>query len=367
MKVLHILNELRFSGMEMMLDNSFEEWKRHEVEIEILATGVEKGEAYSLLSEKGYALTHISFVGQRIKAFLELRKFLKEKKFDVVHIHTEANFLIHVLNAYFAGSRNIIRTFHSIFYPRFLGKMRRMVDRLIASFFSVRYVSVGDSVSNNESIKFFTKSKIIYNWFDTNRFKDFKVQTKKDIREKLSLSNDVFVITSIGNCSSIKRHELIFEALAKLPKSINWVYLHAGRENKNCNERELAKELSIYDRCMFMGLISNAEEVLAISDVYIMSSVIEGLSIAALESIASGVPTLLTKVPGLKDILKLVPESIGYEANSDELSTKIVDVYKLSAEEKKELSIELIRKSNELFSISSGVKNYVNFYKRNLN
>ena len=349
------------------MDNSFEEWKRQEVEIEILSTGIEKGEAYSLLSAKGYSLAHISFVGRRIKAFLELRKYLKEKQFDVIHIHTEANFLIHVLNAYFAGSRNIIRTFHSIFYPRFLGKMRRLVDRLIASFFSVRYISVGDSVSNNESIKFFTKSKIIYNWFDTNRFKEFNVEAKKEIREKLSLSNDIFVITSIGNCSNIKRHELIIEGLIKLPKSIDWVYLHAGRENKNCSERKLAKELGVYDRCMFMGLISNAEEVLAISDVYIMSSIIEGLGISAIESMASGVPTLLTKVPGLNDLLRLIPEAIGYDANSEDLSDKIVDVYGLGREEKKELSIELIRKSNELFSISSGVKNYVNFYKRTAN
>lgn len=363
MKVLHILNELRFSGMEMMMDNSFDEWKRHEVEIDILATGIEKGEAYSLLSAKGYSLAHISFIGQRMKAFLELRRYLKEKQFDVIHIHTEANFLIHLLNAYLAGSRNIIRTFHSIFYPSFLGKMRRLVDRIIASFFNVRYISVGDSVAKNESIKFFTKSKIIYNWFDTNRFKEFDRKTKKEIRKKLSLSKDTFVITSIGNCSKIKRHELIIEALAKLPKSMDWVYLHAGRENKNCNERKLAKELGVYNRCMFMGLISNAEEVLVISDAYIMSSVIEGLGISAIESMASGVPTLLTKVPGLNDLLRLVPEAIGYDANSDELSAKIVEVYEIEAKEKEELSKALIKKSNELFSISSGVQNYVNFYK----
>jgi len=364
MRVLHILNELRFSGMEMMLVNSFAEWKKRDVDIEILATGKEKGEAYDLLSQKGYSLMHIPFYQNKFQSFLSLRKVLIDKNYDIVHIHTEANFLFHAINAYLTGHKSIVRTFHSIFRPRVLGKYRRVLDRFFAYLFGVKYISVGDSVANNEKISFFTKSKIIYNWYDNNKFKPIDYKKKERIRKDLKLDNDVFVITSVGNCSFIKRHELIIESLSKLPESMNWVYLHAGRENSDFDERVLAKKLGIYQNCHFLGMVQNVEDLLAISDVFIMSSKLEGLGNAAIESIAVGTPTLLSKVPGLNDILKLVPESIGYEPNPEALASAISNIYNLDIEERIGLSKGLAQSAIDLFSISKGVANYVNFYSK---
>ncbi|SNR74700.1 Glycosyltransferase involved in cell wall bisynthesis [Lutibacter agarilyticus] len=367
MKILYILNELRFSGMEMMLANSFLEWKKNDIEIYILATGKEKGEAFELLTLKGYNVKHISFVNRKLNSFLELREYLKLIKVDVVHIHTEANFLMHALNAYFSGQKKIVRTFHSIFKPRLLGKLRRLFDRFIAVFLNIKYISVGDSVAENEAKHFLTKSKVIYNWYDSNRFLPVELNDKIEIRKKLGLDKHVFVITSIGNCSPIKRHELILDAISKLPKTMNWIYLHAGRENKCCDERKLAKELGIYDRCMFLGLVSNPEEILGISDVFIMSSKLEGLGNAAIESIAVGIPTLLVKVPGLNDVLKLVPDAIGYDPNCEALVSAISNIYNLVIEEKITLSKGLVQSAIDLFSISKGVANYANFYSKVIN
>ncbi len=364
MKVLHILNELRYSGMEMMLVNSFENWKEFGVELEIIATGKDKGESYALLSEKGYSLLHIPFHQNKFKSFLNLRKVLKEKNYDLVHIHTEGNFLIHVLNAYLSGHKSIVRTFHSIFKPRFLGKLRRFFDRFIAYLIGVKYISVGDSVAHNEKINFFTKSKIIYNWYDNTKFKPIDSEKKERIRNDLKLDNDVFVITSVGNCSIIKRHELIIESLSKLPKSMNWVYLHVGRENIDCDERALAKKLGIYEKCHFIGLITNANEILSVSDVYVMSSKVEGLSIAAIESIATGIPTLLSKVPGLNDILKLVPESVGYDGNPEDLANVIQEIHNLSIEERIDLTKKLAQTALDLFSTSKGVREYFEYYSK---
>jgi glycosyltransferase involved in cell wall biosynthesis len=367
MKVLYILNELRFSGMEMMLSNSFLEWKKNDIEIYILSTGKEKGEAFELLAQRGYNVKHISFVNRKLNGFLELRKYFKLTKVDIVHIQTEANFLMHALNAYFSGQKKIVRTFHSIFKPSLLGKLRRLFDRFIAVFLNVKYISVGDSVAENESNHYFTKSKVIYNWFDSNNFSPIKFDEKNEIRKKMGIDELAFVITSVGNCSPIKRHELIIKALSKLPKKINWIYLHAGRENKFCDERKLAKEIGIYQRCRFLGLISNSKEILAISDVYIMSSVVEGLSIAAIESIAVGTPTLLTKVPGLNDILKLVPKTIGYEPNPEALVNAISNVYNIDIKDKITLSKVLAKSAIDLFSISKGVANYTDFYSKIIN
>lgn len=60
-KVLHILNELRLSGMEMMLLNSALEWSKHMVTVDIIATGNERIGADKLI-DSGYEVFHIPFI-----------------------------------------------------------------------------------------------------------------------------------------------------------------------------------------------------------------------------------------------------------------------------------------------------------------
>ena len=52
MKILHILNSLKFSGVEMMLACSNNNWKQAKITSFILATGHEIGPAYNLLKKK---------------------------------------------------------------------------------------------------------------------------------------------------------------------------------------------------------------------------------------------------------------------------------------------------------------------------
>lgn len=361
-RVLHILNELKLSGMEMMLLNSYSEWKNNNIEIDILATGRNSGEATKKLEAAGYRIIHIPFVDNKKKAFLKLRSFLKTNKFEIVHINTEANFLLHTLNAYFSGHKTIVRTFHSVFQPRFLGKTRRIVDRIVAKLFSVKYISVGDSVAKNESTHFFTKSTVIYNWFDEKRFYANSSEVKLKKRQELNISKDKFVISIIGNCSPVKRHYLVLKALSKLPETIDWLLLHAGNEEAGFPERKLVAELNISERCRFLGSVTNVEDILIVSDVYIMSSKVEGLGIAAIEAMACGVPVVLTKVPGLIDLVKTIEDVKGVDSNSLDIAKAIQEIAKMTDMERNQLRFNLSNKAKELFSKKTGVENYSKFY-----
>jgi len=361
-RVLHILNELKLSGMEMMLLNSYSEWENNNIEIDILATGRNAGEATKKLESVGYRIIHIPFVENKKNAFIKLRSFLKTNKYDIVHINTEANFLLHVLNAYFSGHKIIVRTFHSIFQPRFLGKNRRIFDRIVAKLFSVKYISVGDSVAENEYKYFFTKSTVIYNWYDDKRFYVNSIDVKLKKRQNLNISKDKFVIALIGNCSPIKRHQLVLKALSLLPDTIDWVLLHAGNEESVFPERKLAEELSISEKCCFMGSVTNVEDILAVSDVYIMSSKVEGLSIAAIEAIACGVPVILTRVPGLIDLIAKLKDIKGVDSEPHNIAKAIQEIVKMTDIEKNHLIFNLNSKAKELFSMKKGVENYSKFY-----
>jgi len=366
MRALDILNELKLSGMEMMLLNAANEWKRYDIEIDILTTGKDSGEAKDTLESAGYKIIQIPFFKNKLKAFFRLRKFLSKHRYDIIHINTDPNFFLHCLNAWFSGHRVIIRTFHSVFQIRLLGRIRRHVERQLVKLFKVKYISVGKSVAKNEFINFHTKSEIIHNWYNDKKFSIENKAEKTKLMVEIKIPKNTFIITTIGNCSSIKRHELVINALSKLPQTINWLYLHAGKEELGNPERELSEELNINHRCRFLGPIAEVENILAISDVYLMSSKVEGASIAALEAIGSGVPTILTKVPGLSDLLEQIDGLIGVDATQNSIAQAIQYIYDLGEDGRKKLGYKICKQVNSKFSVEKGAKNYANFYWKNL-
>ncbi|MBZ9728692.1 glycosyltransferase [Salegentibacter sp. JZCK2] len=364
MKVLHILNELRFSGMEIMLINSSSEWKKYNVETTILSTGERLGEAAEKMEHIGYEIKHIPFSKNKISSFLVFRQYLKHNKFDVIHIHSEGNFFIHVLNSWLTGNKNIVRSFHSIFKPTSIkGRLRRHTDRKVAKLLKVRYLSVGDSVAQNELKNYYTKSKTIFNWYNDRMFFPKTPKFKAELRRKENIKKETFVISTVGNCSCVKRHNLVLETLALLPLHIDWLYLHAGKEEEGFPERKFANKLGIGDNCRFLGSISNVDEILAISDLFIMSSIVEGLGNSALEAMAMGIPTILTKVPGLTDLLKNIDNTIGVESSSLSMKEGVLKIYNLSKQEREELASRIAIQTKNNFSLENGVRKYYHFYK----
>ena len=117
-RVLHVLNSLQRSGMEMMLLNSAAEWRALGYECDILATANTVGPIAEPLRESGYAVFHIPFRSKQ--RYLPRRKFVSEfyqlckSGYDVVHIHTEAGRPVFALLARLAGVQRIAVTPHDV-------------------------------------------------------------------------------------------------------------------------------------------------------------------------------------------------------------------------------------------------------------
>lgn len=362
MRVLYILNELRFSGLEMMLLNSSSEWGKYDIAIDILATGDNLGEAADLFMKNGYRVIHIPFRINKIDAFLKLRSHLGLNKYDIIHNHTEANFMLHCINTYFTGHCKMVHTFHSNFRWTYLGLIKRNLNRFIAKLLGVKFVAVSKSVAVNEAKILGTKSSVIYNWYDDKKYSLSNYKDKVKLRADLGIPENSFVITTTGNCSPIKRHELILEALATLPQPINWLFIHIGCETSDKNERNIAKDLKIYEKCLFIGASNDVRDLLTISDVFVMSSRVEGFSIAALEAIGSGIPTILTDVPGLSDVLENISGTISANADGSNLGLKIEEFYYLPSIGKKKIAEMTSEKCRDFFSMERGVNEYFKFY-----
>ena len=309
MKVLHLFNEIKFSGAELMYANAAYLFQANGIEMLAFSTGNSLGDFASEFERTNIKTYHrpikpgIHFSFATVHFYCDFYKFLKSEKIDVLHIHRSDLYMV-ALCARLAGVRTI-KTMHSVFKSRKFtypyGYFQRLVARKI---FNVTFQTIGKSVYENELHYYKNPSVRVNNWYDSSRFFEPKNEKKRQtIREKLGLKQSTFIIVSVGACSHNKNHSEIIKALAILDKKLDLQYLHLGTGMTESKEKELAIELGVIHNIRFLGNVKNVQDYLIAADVFVMSSKFEGLSIACIEAMACSKPLILYNSPGLRDLI----------------------------------------------------------------
>jgi glycosyltransferase involved in cell wall biosynthesis len=132
----------------------------------------------------------------------------------------------------------------------------------------------------------------------------------RDIPE--SQPTSPLTLLTVGNCGDVKNHTLLIEAIAQMKHREDIHYIHVGyAQAETEKEMRLAKELGIASQIEFAGSC-DPYPYLARADVFVMTSRYEGLSIATLEAIFTGIPVLLADVPGLDEFKGKGLENVFY-------------------------------------------------------
>lgn len=363
MKVLHIMGELNPSGAEVMLYSAGPLLKDYDITGEILSTGPQKGIYAEQLASAGYTIRHIPFNKSPL-FFLALFKLLKTNSYDVIHLHTErANFWLGLLAL--LTTKRCVRTIHSNFpFTGFLGWKRKW-QRLLLNRLGVSHIAISPSVHDTEYKFYQLPTQIIPNWYNSLHFTKTTETQYTYARQQLNIPENHFVLVSIGNCSPVKNHPALIEALAKLNQQ-NIVYLHIGIEKDN-SEQELAEKLGIKNLIIFKGMQSDVLPYLQAADLFVMCSTYEGFSIAALEAISTGLPALLSNVNGLSD-LKNFFDGLHYcQPTSESLYDALKNIIKTPVNDLKAKTLHNSEKAVQLFGVNRGLDAYVACYKNKNN
>lgn len=320
MKVIHILNELKFSGAEIMYVDAAPIFQQKGYELTVLATAKKLGEYAPYFQRAGYKILQKEYPPfnkylSRIKYYFEFIQLLKKENFEIVHIHANGTMWGMALCAWVSGKRSIY-TFHNVFPSHFYSYHYHILLRWTAkNIFKCRFQTISDSVYQHELKYYFNKTIKIYNWYGNNRYFPASEEEKIKSRKDLDIDINSFVIISIGGCSPIKRHSDIINALPQIIEKIpKCLYLHLGEGISEPEEIELAKEIGIENHIRFCGNQVDVRKYLISSDVYLMSSRFEGISLTTIEAMACQIPAILYDVPGLRDFNKegencvLIPE-----------------------------------------------------------
>jgi glycosyltransferase involved in cell wall biosynthesis len=237
----------------------------------------------------------------------------------------------------------------------------------MAKMLGAKHHAIGDAVLANEKKMFRNRCYQINNWIMLN---DALLKNKEAIRIKkrkeLGIPADCFVMISVGGCSAIKNHGYVID-LAKIlsEQGRKITYLHVGTGADEEAEKTKVKELGINSQVIFAGSRKDVPELLLCSDVYLMPSEYEGLSIALLEAMYYNGLVVVNDARGLNNMVD--NNKNGFVINVDDQQAYIDLLNKLI-----EGSIDVcgIKKAaeryiSENFSMEKNANELVKYYKLN--
>jgi len=143
-----------------------------------------------------------------------------------------------------------------------------------------------------------TNIEVIYNFIDFDRFK----KVDKDHFKKLIAPNGERILTHVSNFRKVKRVADVIEIFKRVYQEVPSKLLLIGDGPERQNLEELCREIGLCHEIRFLGKQDAVEELLAISDLFIIPSANESFGLAALEAMACEVPVISSNVGGLPEV-----------------------------------------------------------------
>jgi glycosyltransferase involved in cell wall biosynthesis len=292
---------------------------------------------------------------------------IKREKIHLVHAH---DFMMNVYGAVAAkiASVPMIATIHGKGYFT-LKKSRILAYRLAVSLCS-RMTAVSEDLKEylRKELKLAGTKKImiLYNGIDLDRFT--VKNSGSNMRADLGISPDAPVAGTVGSLFEVKGIPYLLRAVKKVVSYFpDFKLLIAGEGNQEPFLKQETAALGLKDNVIFLGLRDDIPAVLNIIDVYVCSSLSEGLSIAILEAMAMEKPVVATKVGGNPELI--VPGENGYLIPSEDpepIAEKIIVLLKDKSLREK-MGKAGRKMVEEKFSLKAMIDNYQNLYRKLLN
>ena len=232
------------------------------------------------------------------RGWLRLHAWIVRNHPDIIHAHLPHAAMLARWSRIASPVRVVIDTIHS---PATGGPARQLGYRLSAGF-----VDIVTAVSHAAAGPWLEaglvgqgKLTILPNGVDTDYWKrDEGARSFK--RRELGLTNE-FLWLAVGRLDPVKNHATLLKALARTAQNSRLVL--AGEGPLRCELSSLATELGLRDRVSFPGFQSDVRQWMQAADGFVLCSSWEGLPITLLEASACEVPSVITDIPGSREVI----------------------------------------------------------------
>lgn len=276
-------------------------------EFEIVIAAPRDGVFFERFQELGVRMMELPIRRLGVRHFLSTVRLIRSLGIQIVHTHGKGPGLYGRLAARWAGVP-AVHTFHGIHYrdyPR-LGQalylaMERVLSRLTHTIINVSASQEAEGLS----LRLFqpSQSVVIVNGIDLEDL-DRVIARSPVRRESLGLSSNDLVLGCVTRFDPIKRVRTLLEAFHRLvPRIPGLQLLLVGGGGEEERIRRRVAEMGLNQRVIFTGFLENSMRIYPVLDLYVATSLKEGLPLSLVEAMGAGLPVIATDVPGHRDVV----------------------------------------------------------------
>ncbi len=251
--------------------------------------------------------------------FFKLAVLFKQLKATAIHTHHIGPLFYAGVAARMAMISHLIHTEHDSWYLR--DEHQCSIQKKLYFWLKPTVVADAHSVSNDiEKYLHYSNSTIIHNGIDTCKF---DLGDQQLAREKFDLPNNCFIVGSSGRLEPEKGHEILIDAMTRLPKHI--VLVIAGFGSQYLKLKQKIFELELHNQVQLLGRVQDMPSFYHAIDLFCLPSLEEGMPLAPLEAQACGIPVVLTTAGGSQEALCPTTGTIVPKGNCRALANSILD------------------------------------------
>ncbi|PIR37995.1 MAG: hypothetical protein COV34_02820 [Candidatus Zambryskibacteria bacterium CG10_big_fil_rev_8_21_14_0_10_42_12] len=338
-----------------------------------VTVGTGRGEPVLLnkLKDKGvkihqfaHVLRSISLL-EEIYAFVELWHYFREQRFDVVHLNSSKVGVVGAIAAKLARVKKVIFTAHGFVFNEkqsFLTKWFYIFLTWFGFLFTDHVIAVSEYDRHSAlQLKIISPKKIttIYNGVEqTDQYFLEKKEARKVISQKIGhdIPHDAKVVGTIANFYENKGLRYLIDAASRVVRESSktlFIVLGDGKMRKELEQYIKRYKLEAY--VLLPGFFEEAERYVKAFDVYVSSSLKEGLPYSLIEARSAGVPIVATAVGGVPEIVGTECGVLVAKEDSKKLAEQILAVLKhgahFEARHDTFLLSEMVEKTLQIYEI----------------
>ena len=363
--ICHVLHSMNVGGAELLAS----QFARHTADTfrPVFVCLDEIGSLGERLREQGFSV----MVGNRspgldIGCAWRIGRFMKEQGVQVVHAHQYAPFFYASMARHLTASYRIVFTEHGRDYPDFRRPKRVLANRILLRDYD-RVVAVGNQVKaalvDNEGIPE-ERVEVIYNGVDLKNVGRDYVQ-RSEVRAELGLNENQIAVVQVARLNRLKDFSTAIAAMKTVIKAspnVRYVIVGDGEERPVIQQQIL--EAGLGAKVNMLGMRSDVTRLLKGMDVFLLTSISEGIPLTLIEAMLSGLPCVSTSVGGVPEVV--VDEESGLLAPAKDAHAIAAQVLRLSRSPalRQRLGHGGIDRASKRFSATQMLEQYDRLYEQ---
>jgi len=281
-------------------------------EIDSALLNKEENHPFNIIQVQGLKWK-LNFIHDPI-VFLKLIKLIKENRYDIVHTHTTKAGILGRIAAHIVGVPIIVHGLHGSTFQAFNSRMlndllfyfEKRTSRFTDAYISVSKVLseiyIGKGIGNKDN------HHTVYSGMDLTKFYQARNKiNKRKVYKDLGIDEKDFIIGNVARLETRKGHLFLIDAfkeVLKENKKSNVKLLIIGEGNKRNDLEFYVKKMNLEDKVIFTGYREDVEDLMAIMDIFVLTSLREGLPRVLVQAAAVGKPSIAFNVDGVPEIIQ---------------------------------------------------------------